>query len=181
MRDGLTRGGSSGYRFDHFRRGRIDRRPGRLREEHGDQEHAAPDRRQQEPPHELAEPTLGELVDDLVGDNHVLVPEDPAQLEVSWSLLQADPPNGGNKRQRGKLGNQGNLGNGHHAVVRRYEHYEYSGVYDPITHEALCADLLRAFKDDLPLSNHQTGESYTRRSPAAKTLTLVCSVTAAWL
>ena len=50
-----------------------------------------------------------------------------------------------------------------------------------IQDEALCADLLRAFNEDLPLSNHQTGESYTRRSPAAKTLTLVCSVTAAWL
>jgi List-Bact-rpt repeat protein len=82
-----------------------------------------------------------DAVDDLVGDNHALVPEDPAQLEVSWSLLQADPPDGGKKKQRGKLANQGNLGNGHHAVVRRYEHYEYSGVYDPITHEALCADL----------------------------------------
>ena len=69
------------------------------------------------------------------------MPEDPAQLEVSWSLLQADPPDGGNKRQRGKLGNQGNLGNGNHAVVRRYEYYEYAGVYDPVTHEALCADL----------------------------------------
>jgi len=25
--------------------------------------------------------------------------------------------------------------------VRRYEYYKYAGVYDPITHEALCADL----------------------------------------
>ena len=82
-----------------------------------------------------------DAVDDLVGDNPNLVPENAAQLEVNWSLLQADPPNGGNKRQRGKLGNQGNLGNGNHAVVRRYEYYKYSGVYDPITHEALCADL----------------------------------------
>ncbi len=82
-----------------------------------------------------------QAVDDLVGDNHAVVPEDPAQLEVSWSLLQADPPNGGNKKQKGKLANQGNAGNGHHAVVRRYEHYEYAGVYDPVTHQALCADL----------------------------------------
>jgi List-Bact-rpt repeat protein len=82
-----------------------------------------------------------DAVDDLVGDNHAMVPEDPAQVEVNWSLLQADPPNGGNKKQRGKVANQGNLGNGHHAVVRRYEYYTYAGVYDPITHEALCADL----------------------------------------
>ena len=81
-------------------------------------------------------------LDDLVGDNHVVVPENAAQLEVNWSLLQQDPPAvGGNQRRRGKLVNQGNAGNGNHAVVRRYEHYKYAGVYDPITHEALCADL----------------------------------------
>jgi hypothetical protein len=37
--------------------------------------------------------------------------------------------------------NQGNLGNGAHAVVRRYEYYQYAVVYDPVTHEAPCADL----------------------------------------
>ena len=80
-------------------------------------------------------------LDQLVGDNHAVVPENAAQLELSWSLLQNDPPGGGNQRRRGKLINQGGLGNGNHAVVRRYEHYKYAGVYDPITHEALCADL----------------------------------------
>src|SRR3982751_3955493 len=35
----------------------------------------------------------------------------------------------------------GSLGNGNHAVVRRYEYYQYAGAYDPISHEALCADL----------------------------------------
>jgi hypothetical protein len=79
-------------------------------------------------------------VDQLVGDNHAVVPENAAQLEVNWSLLQQDPP-GGNQRRRGKLANQGNVGNGNHAVVRRYEYYKYAGVYDPATHEALCADL----------------------------------------
>jgi hypothetical protein len=80
-------------------------------------------------------------LDQLVGDNHAVVPENAAQLELSWSLLQNDPAGGGNQRRRGRLVNQGNLGNGNHAVVRRYEHYKYAGVYDPITHEALCADL----------------------------------------
>jgi uncharacterized repeat protein (TIGR02543 family) len=80
-------------------------------------------------------------LEQLVGDNHVVVPEAAAQVEVSWSLLQQDPPNGGKQKQKGKLVNQGNLGNGNHAVVRRYEYYKYAGVYDPITHEALCADL----------------------------------------
>ena len=83
-----------------------------------------------------------DAVDDLVGDNPAVVPEDAAHLEVNWSLLQADPPAlAGNQRRRGKLANGGNLGNGNHAVVRRYEYYKYAGVYDPITHEALCADL----------------------------------------
>lgn len=80
-------------------------------------------------------------LEQLVGDNRAVVPEQAAQLEVSWNLMQADPPDGGRKRQRGKLVNQGNLGNGNRAVVRRYEYYKYAGTYDPITHEALCADL----------------------------------------
>jgi hypothetical protein len=80
-------------------------------------------------------------LDDLVGDNHVVVPEQAAQVETEWSLLQQDPPGGGNQRRRGKLVNQGKVGNGNHAVVRRYEYYKYSGIYDPITHEAMCADL----------------------------------------
>ncbi|MFG6466135.1 InlB B-repeat-containing protein [Roseateles sp. BYS87W] len=80
-------------------------------------------------------------LEQLVGDNRAVVPEQAAQLEVSWSLLQADPPDGGRKRQRGKLANQGNVGAGNRAVVRRYEYYKYAGAYDPVTHEALCADL----------------------------------------
>jgi hypothetical protein len=79
-------------------------------------------------------------LDELVGDNHAIVPENAAQLETNWSLLQADPPGGG-QRKRGKLANQGNAGNGNHAVVRRYEFYKYAGAYDALTHEALCADL----------------------------------------
>jgi len=55
--------------------------------------------------------------------------------------VQEDPPSGGRQRRRGKLVNQGNLGNGNHAVVRRYEVYRYAGAYDPVSHEALCVDL----------------------------------------
>ena len=79
-------------------------------------------------------------LDELVGDNPAVVAADAAHLEVSWDLLQADPP-GGNQRRRGKLANQGNLGNGNRAVIRRYEFYKYAGRLDPITNEALCADL----------------------------------------
>ena len=78
-------------------------------------------------------------LNELVGDNHAVVPQDAAHLEVSWSLMQRDPAAGGQKR-RGRQVNQGHLGNGNQAVVRRYEHYHYAGVYDPLTHEALCAD-----------------------------------------
>jgi hypothetical protein len=80
-------------------------------------------------------------LDELVGDNPAVVAEDAAHLETNWTLLQQDPPDGGRSRKRGKLANKGNVGNGNHAVVRRYEFYKYAGAYDPITHEALCADL----------------------------------------
>jgi hypothetical protein len=76
-------------------------------------------------------------LEELVGDNAAVVPESPAQAEVSWNLIQQDPQQGKQKR-KGRLVNQGNLGNGSHAVVRRYEYYKYSGAYDPLTHEALC-------------------------------------------
>ena len=78
-------------------------------------------------------------LNELVGDNHAVVPEDAAHLEVGWSLMQADPV-AGRQRRRGQQVNRGNLGNGNLAVVRRYEHYKYAGAYDPATHEALCAD-----------------------------------------
>lgn len=76
-------------------------------------------------------------LEELVGDNAAVVPENAAQAEVSWDLIQQDPQVGKQKR-KGRLVNQGNLGNGSHAVVRRYEYYKYSGAYDPATHEALC-------------------------------------------
>ena len=79
-------------------------------------------------------------LDELVGDNPAIVPRDAAQVESSWDFVQAEPPGG--RRGRNRAGHQGNAGNGNHAVVRRYEFYKYAGTYDPITHEALCADLV---------------------------------------
>ena len=75
-------------------------------------------------------------LDELVSDNPV-VPQDPAQVETAWKLIQASPPT--SRKQKGKMTNSGSLGSGSHAVVRRYEFYAYSGAYDPLTHEALCA------------------------------------------
>jgi hypothetical protein len=75
-------------------------------------------------------------LDELVADNPV-VPQDPAQVETSWYLVQAKL--GGNGKRQQKR-NQGSLGNGNQAVVRRYEFYKFTGTYDPLTHEAVCAD-----------------------------------------
>lgn len=79
-------------------------------------------------------------LEELVSDNAV-VPQDAAHAEVSWEILQADPPSNSNGNQkRGRSRNQGTIGAGTRAVVRRYEIYRYTGAYDPVTHEALCAD-----------------------------------------
>jgi hypothetical protein len=77
-------------------------------------------------------------LDELLSDNPI-VPQDAAHAEVAWEVLQASPPSNsnGNRRQRR---NQGSLNPNTRAVVRRYEIYQYTGVYDPVTHEALCAD-----------------------------------------
>lgn len=71
-----------------------------------------------------------------------VVPQDPSQVEVAWDLIQASPPSGGNgNRNRNRNQNQGNLDPDTRSVIRRYEMYKYTGGYDAITHEALCADL----------------------------------------
>jgi len=75
-------------------------------------------------------------LDELVADNPV-VPEADAQIETGWFLVQAKI--GGNGK-RSQHRNQGALGNGNQAVVRRFEFYKFSGTYDPVTHEAICAD-----------------------------------------
>jgi hypothetical protein len=79
-------------------------------------------------------------LEELMGGDPV-VPQEAGQVETEWTLLQQDPVNGGggNQRRRGKLANQGDLRAGIHAVVRRYEYYAYSGAYDPVSHEAVCA------------------------------------------
>ena len=72
-------------------------------------------------------------VNDLVAGNPI-VPQDAAHAETPWKLLQSNP----NSPNSGVLNNQKAVGNGSHAVVRRYEFYKYTGNFDPATHEALC-------------------------------------------
>jgi len=81
------------------------------------------------------EVNLNELV-----EGNPIVPQNVAQVETDWDLLQASPPPDGRHRQRGKLVNQGSPNSNSRAVIRRYETYAYTGTYDPITHEAVCAD-----------------------------------------
>lgn len=75
-------------------------------------------------------------LDELMGGNAV-VPEGAAQMETEWKLLQSDP--GSNRK--GALRHVQPLGGGSHAVVRRYEHYKYTGAYNAATHEAMCVNL----------------------------------------
>jgi hypothetical protein len=59
------------------------------------------------------------------------VPQDAAETEVEWVLLQAGP------NANNELANGGEIGAGKQSVTRRYEFYEYTGAYDPESHEAL--------------------------------------------
>jgi Divergent InlB B-repeat domain len=77
-------------------------------------------------------------LDELRTGNVAVDPENVAQVETDWKLVQASPP--GNSRQRGKHVNQAAPNGNSRAVVRRYETYAYTGSYDAVTHEATCAD-----------------------------------------
>jgi hypothetical protein len=73
-------------------------------------------------------------LEELLGDNPI-VPQDAAHVEVSWDLVQASPPSNGNQRRHR---NQGGLNLNTRSVIRRYEMYQYTGAYDPITHKVVC-------------------------------------------
>jgi hypothetical protein len=79
-------------------------------------------------------------LDELMSDN-AIVPQDAAHAEVEWEVVQTEPASNSNGNRRRKQ-NQGGLNFSTRAVVRRYEIYQYTGAYDPITHQALCADLI---------------------------------------
>jgi hypothetical protein len=60
------------------------------------------------------------------------VPDEPAETEIEWFLLQASIEGTENE----DLENGGEAGEGHESVVRRYEYYKYIGTYDSESHEA---------------------------------------------
>jgi hypothetical protein len=85
-------------------------------------------------------------LDELLTTNPLVVPMATAQTEVNWDILQTQPAGvsgntNGNRQSRGQKRYQGGIQPTTRSVVRRIELYEYTGAYDPITHEALCADL----------------------------------------
>lgn len=82
------------------------------------------------------EVTLNELVSD-----NAIVPQDLTQLESDWQIVQDEPAAGGNGRRK-RHRNQGNVDPTTRSIVRRIEMHAFTGQYDPVTHEALCADLL---------------------------------------
>lgn len=77
---------------------------------------------------ELEDPTE---LEDLVGDNiHV----QEAETETEWQLLQKDFMNPDSGKLESGYGVP--IGPNAASILRRYEFYEFSGVYDPETHEA---------------------------------------------
>lgn len=58
------------------------------------------------------------------------VPEEPAEVETEWVLLQKE--NG----KPAEFESSGQSKEGSESVTRRYEFYEYTGPYDPENHEA---------------------------------------------
>jgi len=84
------------------------------------------------------EVTLDELM-----SNNPIVPQDAAHTEVEWEIIQTEPvSNSHSNGTRGRHRNGSTLHFDTRSVVRRYESYNFTGTYDPITHEALCADLV---------------------------------------
>lgn len=82
-------------------------------------------------------------LEELVADNPNVVPMEFDQLEADWDLMQEEPASGGGGgggQGRGRKGGSGNIDPTTRSVVRRIETYEYTGAYDPVTHEALCVD-----------------------------------------
>ena len=80
-------------------------------------------------------------LEELMADNPDAVPMNLNQLEADYQVLQDEPASGGNGNRRRKR-NSGNIDPTTRSIVRRIETWAFTGSYDPITHEAICLDLL---------------------------------------
>ena len=63
------------------------------------------------------------------------------EVKIDWSLLQQRPA--GNHGGRNRVDND-QIKNGNLALVRRYEYYRYTGVYDLLSREVICAPPIAA-------------------------------------
>lgn len=91
-------------------------------------------------------------LEELLSDDPI-VPQDPSKIETSWDIIQDQPVGNGNQNRKRKR-NQGGIAAGTRSVIRRYEFYKFNGTYDPITHEALCADGLCSAPADGELGDY---------------------------
>jgi hypothetical protein len=83
-------------------------------------------------PNGLQEDDLNHMV---IDDPDVdIVPDEPAEVEIEWVLMQSSTENEGEQ----EFGGLAEVGPGAEAVSRRFEFYAYTGEYDLETHEALC-------------------------------------------
>ena len=80
-------------------------------------------------------------LEELMADNPDAVPMNLNQLEADYQVIQDEPVSGGNGNRRRKR-NSGNIEPTTRSIVRRIETWSFTGSYDPITHEAICLDLL---------------------------------------
>jgi hypothetical protein len=72
-------------------------------------------------------------LDHMVTDDPA-VPEEEAEVEVEWKLLQSRVGGGPNEEEL----NEVELGEGNEAVMRRYEFYQYTGPVDAESGEAMA-------------------------------------------
>jgi hypothetical protein len=89
--------------------------------------------------HDLQAGDLNHMVID-DPDNVNIVPNEPAEVEVEWVLVQKSVSG----VQEQEFGGGAEVGAGNEAVSRRFEFYKYTGQYDQETHEALCDNPLAA-------------------------------------
>ena len=78
-----------------------------------------------------AQDLLERLVSGDPNDPNIIVPQEAAETEVEWELLEGGQNNGNADENGGELDDNNN-----EAVVIRYEFYKYTGAYD-VEHEPL--------------------------------------------